>query len=249
METSSVKTALLTIGGGALSVQAFATLREMSNLRGVVFSQRKKKGSKLKRVVEYGAWYTMQQLGSQLYNLQRGNKLSPEQDAASAVESRIWRSSKSAKPVGDWLEAEEVELVVVSGFQFILRASFFNRVPYCFNIHPSYLPAYKGPEPIAWGVLDRQKQFGVTLHEVDEGIDTGAIFAQTAVSRPRWPLFAHVEQQLANQLPPLLQRLLEAVHAKQVQTNPQLNEGFYLAAPTLAARRERADRPTATQTQ
>lgn len=46
------------------------------------------------------------------------------------------------------------------------------------NIHPSLLPNYRGRTPTAWAILNNEKKFGVTIHKVDEGIDTGDILVQ-----------------------------------------------------------------------
>ena len=46
------------------------------------------------------------------------------------------------------------------------------------NVHPSLLPKYRGPVPTAWALLNGEKEFGVTLHLIDEGVDTGDILAQ-----------------------------------------------------------------------
>lgn len=46
------------------------------------------------------------------------------------------------------------------------------------NIHPSLLPEYRGPVPTAWAILNGEKEFGITIHKVDSGIDTGNILVQ-----------------------------------------------------------------------
>lgn len=46
------------------------------------------------------------------------------------------------------------------------------------NIHPSYLPYYKGVQPVFWALLNNEKEIGITVHKVDSGIDTGAIYEQ-----------------------------------------------------------------------
>jgi methionyl-tRNA formyltransferase len=48
----------------------------------------------------------------------------------------------------------------------------------CINIHPSLLPLYRGPVPTAWAIENGEKEFGVTIHLMDEGIDTGDILVQ-----------------------------------------------------------------------
>ena len=46
------------------------------------------------------------------------------------------------------------------------------------NIHPSLLPHYRGPVPTAWAILNGESEFGITIHKVDIGIDTGDILVQ-----------------------------------------------------------------------
>jgi len=47
------------------------------------------------------------------------------------------------------------------------------------NIHPSLLPYYRGPVPTAWAILNNETKFGITIHKVDAGIDTGDILVQS----------------------------------------------------------------------
>ena len=48
----------------------------------------------------------------------------------------------------------------------------------CVNIHPSLLPYYRGPIPTVWALLNGESKIGVTIHYIDEGIDTGPIIDQ-----------------------------------------------------------------------
>jgi methionyl-tRNA formyltransferase len=48
----------------------------------------------------------------------------------------------------------------------------------CLNVHPSLLPANRGPEPLFWTFREGSKQAGVTIHLMDEGMDSGDILAQ-----------------------------------------------------------------------
>lgn len=48
----------------------------------------------------------------------------------------------------------------------------------CINVHPSLLPDYRGPTPTAWAIINGEKEFGITIHYMDKGIDTGDILIQ-----------------------------------------------------------------------
>jgi len=80
------------------------------------------------------------------------------------------------------LKAAGVDLVCLAGFMRLVREplleAFPNRI---INIHPALLPAFPGLRAIEQAVDYGVKVFGVTVHFVDEGVDTGPIIAQTSV--------------------------------------------------------------------
>ena len=87
--------------------------------------------------------------------------------------------------IADWLEERDVELVVLAGYMQLLDPAFLARFPQrVVNVHPALLPAFPGigsvEQAIAYGV----KVAGVTVHFVDEGVDTGPIIAQRAIDVP-----------------------------------------------------------------
>ncbi len=81
--------------------------------------------------------------------------------------------------------ALEFDLLVVACFPQRLPQSLLNRAGIAaLNIHPSWLPAYRGPAPIFWQLRDGMREIGVTLHHMTSRIDAGDIVAQTNVSLP-----------------------------------------------------------------
>jgi methionyl-tRNA formyltransferase len=132
-----------------------------------------------------------------------------------------------------------VDLVLVCGFQFILNRSMLGAFPYVINIHYSLLPDYRGPEPIIWGLLDRCRKFGITIHVMNGEIDSGNIISQASIEKPLLPLALEVENKLAKALPGLLQDTIQQVKNGSVSSAPQKG-GFYLSVPTLKNRKKRA---------
>ena len=94
------------------------------------------------------------------------------------------RASRDAA-MADWLAAAGVELVVLAGYMKLLAPVFLSRFPRgVINVHPALLPAFPGIDAVEQALAYGVKVFGVTIHFVDEGIDTGAVILQRAVELP-----------------------------------------------------------------
>jgi phosphoribosylglycinamide formyltransferase-1 len=120
-----------------------------------------------------------------------------------------------------WLEQQGVELVVLAGYMAILDAAFIARFPdRIVNVHPSLLPSFPGVKAVEQALEHGVKVFGVTVHLVDEGVDTGPIVLQGAVEPPH----AATAGEVLAALRPLEHRLLpEAVRllaAGRVRRDP-----------------------------
>jgi phosphoribosylglycinamide formyltransferase-1 len=88
--------------------------------------------------------------------------------------------------IADWLEAQGVELVVLAGYMAILGEPFIARFrDRVINVHPSLLPAFSGLAAVQQAIDHGAKVVGVTVHFVDEGVDTGAIILQRAIDLPQ----------------------------------------------------------------
>ena len=87
--------------------------------------------------------------------------------------------------MADWLGAAGAELVVLAGYMQLLDPGFLARFPQrVINVHPALLPAFPGIGAVEQAVAHGVKVFGVTVHFVDDGVDTGPIIAQRAVELP-----------------------------------------------------------------
>jgi phosphoribosylglycinamide formyltransferase-1 len=101
--------------------------------------------------------------------------------AASEYESRVQRDEALA----EWLRGHGAELIVLAGYMELLGEAFLK----CFqraviNVHPSLLPAFPGLRAIEQALEYGVKVFGVTVHFVDAGVDTGPVILQRAVDLP-----------------------------------------------------------------
>ena len=81
-----------------------------------------------------------------------------------------------------WIREKNADAVIVAAFGQLLPAELLKMTKFgCINVHASLLPAYRGAAPIQWSVLDGKTQTGVTIMQMDEGLDTGDILSQTVV--------------------------------------------------------------------
>lgn len=81
-----------------------------------------------------------------------------------------------------WLEEHGVELVVLAGYMHLLTKPFLDRFPgRIVNVHPSLLPEFPGAHAVDDALAAGVTETGVTVHLVDEGLDTGPVLKQESL--------------------------------------------------------------------
>jgi phosphoribosylglycinamide formyltransferase 1 len=120
-----------------------------------------------------------------------------------------------------WLADRGVELVVLAGYMQLLSPQFLERFRgRVINVHPALLPAFPGLHAVEQALAYGVKVFGVTVHFVDDGVDTGPVIAQRAAEVPD---AVSVDQVMA-QLQPIEHELLPAavrlIAAGKVRLDP-----------------------------
>jgi phosphoribosylglycinamide formyltransferase 1 len=84
-----------------------------------------------------------------------------------------------------WLSGLGVGLVVLAGYMQLVTAEFLSAFPdRVINVHPALLPAFPGLDAVGQALEYGVKVFGVTVHLVDSGVDSGAIILQRAIHLP-----------------------------------------------------------------
>ena len=87
--------------------------------------------------------------------------------------------------IADWLEGRDVDLVVLAGYMQLLSPSFVDRFRNrVINVHPALLPSFPGLDAVQQALDHGVKVTGVTVHFVDEGVDSGPIILQRPVPVP-----------------------------------------------------------------
>lgn len=99
-----------------------------------------------------------------------------------------------------------------------------------FNVHPSLLPAYRGPAPLFWTFRDDAKQ-GVSIHVMDKDLDTGDVVAQTDVTLPDGITGEQADRLLATRGGQLLAGVLDAIPAGTLTRVPQTSAGPHAPWP------------------
>ena len=125
--------------------------------------------------------------------------------------------------LADWLDARDVELVVLAGFMELLSAAFIRRfAARIVNVHPSLLPAFPGVRAIEQAIEYGVKLMGVTVHFVDEGVDSGAIIMQESFEvLPYSRDIAAIEERIHEIEHRLLPRAVRMFAASAVRVDPE----------------------------
>jgi phosphoribosylglycinamide formyltransferase-1 len=124
--------------------------------------------------------------------------------------------------MADWLDERQVDLVVLAGYMELLSAEFVRRFSRrLVNVHPSLLPAFPGLHAIEQAIEHGVRVMGVTVHFVDEGVDTGPIIAQEAFEVDPYPLDVDAIEERVHAIEhELLPRAIRLIAAGAVSVDP-----------------------------
>lgn len=115
----------------------------------------------------------------------RGKELqmTPVKACAAAHNIPVFQPGKIKEPEAvEVLRSYEADIFVVAAFGQILSEEILSMPKYgCVNIHASLLPKYRGAGPIQWAIIDGEKKTGVTIMQMEKGLDTGDMLLQKEV--------------------------------------------------------------------
>lgn len=141
---------------------------------------------------------------------------------------------ETEKMIRDWAP----DIIVSARFSLIFKANIESIPPLgIFNIHPGALPGYAGLCAPLQGILHSEKQLGCTLHKVDGGIDTGAIYRVAYLeAEPKKSVFAHIAPLYELGLMNLIQLLADFAKGLTPQLKEQDKDSFrYFRLPDESA--------------
>jgi methionyl-tRNA formyltransferase len=140
-----------------------------------------------------------------------------------------WEQHIPVVEIGRLSRQDTLEMLAAFGANALCVACFPQRVPApllrlplgALNLHPSLLPAYRGPAPGFWVLRNGEQFTGATVHLMNERFDAGDILLQQSFEIPEGISSAALEQRCAEVGAPLLARALEMLAAGTAQPIPQ----------------------------
>ena len=131
------------------------------------------------------------------------------------------------------------DLIAVANFSQILRSSLLSIAPLgVINLHPSMLPKYRGPMPLFWILKNRETRTGVSVHFVDEGVDSGDLILQAEVEVKPGDSEASLRQRLIEIGTPLFIEAVESLLDGSATRTPQnQSEMSYFGFPPRGSSR------------
>jgi phosphoribosylglycinamide formyltransferase 1 len=162
----------------------------------------------------------------------KADAMALERARRAGVETRVFeraehadRSARDAA-IADWLEEVGVDLIVLAGYMELLSPGFVQRFFHrIVNVHPALLPSFPGLDPIGQALEHGVGVTGVTVHFVDEGVDSGPIILQRAIEVPYTRDRSELEEQIhrvEHQLLPEAIRMIAAGAVSVDADNPRL---------------------------
>lgn len=153
----------------------------------------------------------------------RGLQRAADAGVETAVFAKADHPDREARDaaLGNWLDDHRVDLVVLAGFMEILGGPFIRRFEgRLINVHPSLLPAFPGVRAIEQAIAYGVQVSGVTVHFVDEGVDTGPVVMQEAFQLPYARAVEEVERMTHEIEHRLLPQAVRAIAAGRVRRDP-----------------------------
>ncbi len=120
------------------------------------------------------------------------------------------------------LEALGADILITAAYGQILSRRNLDAAPLgVVNAHASLLPAYRGPAPVNWCLINGEKRTGVTIMHTDVGVDDGDIILQEATDILPFETAGHLLERLSHIAGPLMVRALAALQAGTAPRIPQ----------------------------
>jgi len=181
----------------------------------------------------------------------RGHQLTPTpiKEAALKLGLPIWEVASPKDPtLPERLKGIGAHAFVVIAYR-ILPRSIWEIPPFgALNLHPSLLPAYRGPAPIPWTIIHGETETGLSIFQINEGIDTGMLLYQEKYPLPETWSAGDLEHFLAEVGARAILQVLEGLALGTIRPFPQPDRPAAPYAPKLTSANTRIpwDKPART---
>ena len=131
------------------------------------------------------------------------------------------RASRDAA-IAAWIADRNVDLIVLAGYMELLSGGFVGQFrTRIVNVHPALLPSFPGLDAIGQALAHGVRVTGVTVHLVDEGVDSGPIVLQRAIPVPYTRNRAQLEKEIHRVEHELLPEAIGLIAAGSVRIDPE----------------------------
>ncbi|OLE36398.1 MAG: phosphoribosylglycinamide formyltransferase [Actinobacteria bacterium 13_1_20CM_3_68_9] len=151
-----------------------------------------------------------------------------ERAAGAGVETGVFPAADYADRVqrdaaiAGWLERRDVQLIILAGYMELLSPEFVRRFRNrIVNVHPALLPSFPGLDAVGQALAHGARVTGVTVHLVDEGVDSGPILLQRAIEVPYTRDRAQLEEEIHRVEHELLPEAIRLIASGRVSIDPE----------------------------
>ncbi|RAL20177.1 methionyl-tRNA formyltransferase [Lujinxingia litoralis] len=166
----------------------------------------------------------------------RGKKLTPPpvKVAAERAGIEVYQPAKLRGPeVLEKLRAWSPDVIVVAAYGQILRTDVLLLPRYgCINIHASLLPGYRGAAPINWAIVNGEAEAGVTIMQMEKGLDTGPMLLKRKTPIEPLDTAQDLTERLADMGADLIVDVMRLIHLDSLNPIPQ-DDSLSSYAPML----------------
>ena len=145
-------------------------------------------------------------------------KMTAQSAAVPLYQPSSLRKLQSAEPIAAW----QPDAIVVAAYGQILRPHLLSLPPRgCLNVHASLLPRWRGAAPIQHAILAGDSETGVSLMQMDEGLDTGPVYLKEAIAITARETAETLHDRLADLGAQMVRQHLDAILAGAIAATPQ----------------------------
>ena len=131
-----------------------------------------------------------------------------------------------------WLESKKPDVICVAAYGKIIPKEILELPELgCINVHASLLPRWRGAAPVNWAIIAGDEMTGITIMQMDEGLDTGPILLQVETGIEPHERAGELSQRLAELGAKALHEALQRLKRGELEPKPQPEEGATYAPP------------------